>query len=564
MLLDLAPSYGISRVSNPAWGSATAVAIPTATNAPIQGAYNGRSSLFTADMIPMTSSQREAFAAFTQGLESTIGRIGEFRNGFISAWLLQLLSSQGHAWQEYYDQMLCDPVVESNLNLRATAVCSDDNHWIEGVAPDHRLFDLAREAKEFVEYNFSAMGMDLMDQPASVGFSGFNRLLYQVARVADVGYRVVEVTYKPPQDMGDRFPTLKGHGTQLINAIEVKEPFATALITDRRKRILGILDRTYWAGVQMPMFTYDMYGKPVGGVYWLGHPYYPSWTLKYIVHTWSPIDNDPLGNPLMRQIFASWWARQIVENQKLRFSEESVFPVVVGTTPENAVKICDAQGNEIDPVAVMSSILANGISRGDRVFTFPFGAQVKQLPPMAAAKDLVEIGATFEASIRAVALGSPLQTGVAQFQTQGSTQAQSNWTNVVLRGHQIWLQDAIRQYAYRIIALNYGGLVDPLDLPLIVPMLKLDNVRSRAEMLQTAQAAKLFADAGLMTGIEQANYFLEAIDAPLLTQFTSIQEIQRQIEEQKIKAQERNAERQATAAKEAAKAAPKQESKSNE
>lgn len=254
---------------------------------------------------------------------------------------------------QVYEQMLLDPVVQSNARTIKLAVLADDVSVRPAVDDaDDPDYQLAAELADFLTEVYAGLSRGVED------------LCYEILDGVFLGSRVAE-------KMGRIQEGGKHAGLLVWDRINVKPRQNTAFVVDAYGNTVGLLGVIPGRG--MPFISGSAL-DPAALVNLLPRE-------KFLIFTWNPKDNDPRGQPLLRSCYEPWWHKQQALAQWLKFLAQTAVPSLFATTPEGAgsgfVATTDASGNTTQ-LSPQQQLLDQVLQfQGGSAMAAAFGTEIK-------------------------------------------------------------------------------------------------------------------------------------------------------------------------------------------
>jgi hypothetical protein len=281
---------------------------------------------------------------------------------------------------DLYERMMLDSQVYSALHTFKMLILS--NGWrLKPAIKDEKD---KRYAKAEFYVNFCQQVLDnLAFQPQSKSIQGsVESFLFEMLDSAGLGHKVAEQIYRRERDWpqedyeeADKLNISLPKTPLALDSFKVKPRATTAFVVDAWYNIIGLLG------------LIPGQGAPVLVGHIVADPSHLSNLLprqKFVVMTWNPKDNNPLGRSLCRPAYDPWWSKQQCKGEYLKYLAQFATPSIWATTPENAQIIppTDAAGNPTGgAIRTPEQILLDQVEQimNGSAGAFPFGTQLNQL-----------------------------------------------------------------------------------------------------------------------------------------------------------------------------------------
>lgn len=359
---------------------------------------------------------------------------------------------------DLYDRMMCDPVVNANINTLKLGVLANGQKTVptelDETDPNH---DLAQEISDFCQRN-----LDRLETPAQTVF-------YQLLDAMAYGHKIAELVFELVTD-DENDPD---YGKICLKAIKVKPRRTTAIIVDAYYNVQAIqgvlpgqgfnavLTYGYIGGLPTPDSKNPLDNSLDSRINLLPRE-------KFVIHTNKPKDGDPRGTSLLRSAYNSWWSKKQLEPEYLKYLAQFGTPTIYGFTSTDArngeIKqdadgnhILDASGNMIytTPEEVMLSAILDTQNGSAAVFTN--GSSIQPLEMQGNGEPFLN---AFQYHNEQIALAITNQTLATQEGANMSRAASETHQDTLanpVRFAKLELGDTITRDIFRILVLyNYG------------------------------------------------------------------------------------------------------------
>lgn len=330
---------------------------------------------------------------------------------------------------DLYNRMMNDAQIASLINIFKTGIAADGLTFTAAVPEEDEDHEAAQELADWCTW--------MIDQLTH----SIDEVLWDLMDAMPYGNRVAELVYE--------------HGTGpdgstqvLLKKIAPKPRRMTAFVVDGFNNLVGLLG-------QIPGQTFyvqtSMIVDPAALPNFLDRE-------RFAVLTFRSRDGDPRGQSLLRPAYDSWYVKQQIKVEYLKYLAQFASPLLIGFTADTVDQSeeVDEEGNpEPSPEVVMAGTLAT--ARNSTALAFVAGAKV----------DVVKSEGNGEAHLLGIDLqnremakattSQTLATEEGKHQTRASSGTHQDVLDVIIRpGKRLVERMIARDIITPLIVMNFG------------------------------------------------------------------------------------------------------------
>ncbi len=313
---------------------------------------------------------------------------------------------------DLYEKMRFDPQCDAALTTLKSGVLESGLSLLPAVdQKDEDGYDLAVEIQEA-----ATQMLDELDTP-------FEDVCWDLADAIAYGNMVAEQKYATR--------TLKGKSNLALVALKVKPRRAIAFAVDVYGNVIGLLGMV--PGVAVPVQSGLLMAQPDRVPNLLPRH-------KFVVWTHRPKKGDPRGTSALRAAYSTWWMKQQILPEYLKYLTQFAGPSLIGVTPENATMLVptDALGNPTGETATSpEQALKN------ELLTFKNGTVIAV--PHGTVIDALKVDGDGRAFLEAIALLNQQITKAILTQNLATEEGENGSTHAASSVHQEALDMVVRQ-----------------------------------------------------------------------------------------------------------------------
>lgn len=344
----------------------------------------------------------------------------------------------------FYERMMLDSKANSSVNDIKLAILAQ-GYKVQSVIGDntHPEYPIANEIAQFVDSNVRRLR-----KPS------FRTTLDNLLDASYLGHKVAEKTYY-------RDTSGVNIGKICLQSVKVKPNLTVSFIVDVYYNVVAVLGT-------LPGTVYQ-------NINWFG-----AWGLtpetlpanalprdKFIIYSFKPKDNNPLGTSLLRAAYTAWWIKTQTIPEYTKYLAQFASPSLIGELSPDAearpvynadgTPLLDIYGQQqrINPSVFMEDALRT--FRNGSYMVLPNGASVSPLASTGDGSAFVEAFSQCDLYIVEAITGQSLATQQGQHQSRAASDTHQDVLDTLILSIKEDLQTCIKEdLFYQLVYLNYG------------------------------------------------------------------------------------------------------------